>query len=451
VVATTVRPPGFSLGPVALAEVLRTRRASDVLDRLARIAPDVGFLKLGPERVYVVFTPELARELLVTYGRQTAKGRGLEKARQVLGNGLLTAEGEDHRRQRRLIQPALAHDRVAGYAAEMVAAATETAAGWRPGTPVDLSAEMSGLALRAVGRALFGAELSAEATQVGDALATLMRYFQRVWLPFPVLPARYSRTQRRIEAAIATLDEVVGSVIATRRASGDTGDLVSTLLAAMPDRQVRDEVLTLMLAGHETTANALSWASLLLSRSPSAVAALQAEVDALPGTPGFADLPALPYTRAVVAESLRLYPPAWVMSRRMLEPVTLGGYRVPAGAMGALSPWVLHRDPRWWEAPVAFRPRRWLVGGQSGGAGRSGAAARFDEAAPGQPRGAYLPFGAGRRVCVGSDFAWTEAVLVLATLAREWTLRPAPGCRVDLFPAITLRPRYGLLMIPSRR
>jgi cytochrome P450 len=203
----------------------------------------------------------------------------------------------------------------------------------------------------------------------------------------------------------------------------------------MPDRQVRDEVLTLLLAGHETTANALAWTWLLLDRHPAAAERLHAELAGLTGPADVGELPRLPWTHAVVAESMRLYPPAWVVGRRMLRPATLAGWTVPAGSIVTASQWITHRDGRWWPEPLQFRPERWIT-----------ADGRFDEAAPGQPRGAYFPFGLGRRVCVGESFAWTEAVLVLAVLARGFAPALLAGHRVDVRPGITLRPAHGLPM-----
>jgi cytochrome P450 len=205
--------------------------------------------------------------------------------------------------------------------------------------------------------------------------------------------------------------------------------------SAMPDAQIRDEVLTLLLAGHETTANALAWAWLLLDQHPAAAARLHAEIDPLPAAPTYDDLGRLPWTNAVVAETMRLYPPAWIVGRRLLADVPLAGWTVPARSLCVASQWITHRDPRWWSDPLTFRPERWLD-----------AAGRYDEAAPGQPRGAYFPFGLGRRVCIGESFAWTEAVLVLATLARHWAPALVPGHPVDIRPAITLRPAHGLRM-----
>jgi cytochrome P450 len=444
------RPPGPELGGLELLRLLRSRRPTDFLDQVATQSPSLGHFRLGREHMYLLGTPKLIRGLLLGHGRVAAKGRGLEQARRLLGAGLLTSEGELHRRQRRLLQPAFHPTRVRTYAEQMRAAAAEvTAAGrWRDGEVRDVAAEMGDLTLRIVGRTLFATDLAAEVGGVTSALTTFLARAQRVMTPGgPLLNRLPLPSTRRLAAAGADLDRVVNRLIAEHRASGDRGDMLSMLLAArdedgtaMPDRQVRDEVLTLMLAGYETTANALAWAWLLLDRHPEAARRLHAEVDALSGAASYDDLDRLPWTHAVVAETMRLYPPSWAIGRRMLADVTLDGWLVPARSICVASQWVTQRDPRWWLEPAAFRPDRWLD--------HTG---RYDEAAPGQPRGAYFPFGMGRRVCIGESFAWTEAVLVLATLARDWVPALVPRHPVDVRPAITLRPAFGLQMRLRRR
>jgi cytochrome P450 len=440
------RPPGPQLGPLELARLLRRRQITTLLERAARQSPEVAHFRLGLEHAYLVSTPELVRELFGSLGRVTAKGRGLEQARLLLGDGLLTSEGELHRRQRRLIQPAFHHTRIPAYEEVMrvESAALPARAGWADGVVRDVAADMADLTLRIVGRALFATDLAGDSPAVAGALHELLTRFQRVMLPGgPLLNKVPLPSTLRVRAAIADLNGVVDRLIAEHRAAGRTDGLLADLLAArdedgrpMPADRVRAEVLTLVLAGHETTANALGWSWLLLDRHPEAAARLRAEVDAAPDRPAVADLP---WTRAVVAETMRLYPPAWVIGRRMLADAELGGWTVPARSIVMASQWVTHRDPRWWPDPLAYRPQRWIAGGA------------FDDAAPGQPRGAYFPFGMGRRVCVGESFAWTEAVLVLAALARDWAPTLAPGARVDVLPAVTLRPRHGLLMTLHRR
>ena len=444
------RPPGPDLGPIELVRMLRSRRITELLESAARQGPDIAHFRLGREHAYLVGTPELIRELFVTLGRQTTKGRGLEQSRPVLGQGLLTSEGDLHRRQRRLVQPAFHADRIAAYGRTMrdAALALPDTAGWADGATRDVWADMADLTFRIAGRTLFATDVAADSPAVAAALAELLGRFQRVMTPGgPLLNRLPLPSTRRVNAAIGELDAVVYRLIAERRAAGGGADVLSLLLAArdedgsaMPDRQVRDEVLTLLLAGHETTANALAWAWLLLDQNPAAADRLHEEIDAFPAAPGVGDFAALPRTRAVVAESMRLYPPAWVVGRRVRSPVTLAGWPVPVGSIVAGSQWITHRDGRWWRDPLAFTPGRWL-----------GADGTFDEAAPGQPRGAYFPFGMGRRVCVGESFAWTEAVLVLAALAREWAPALVPGTPVDVRPGVTLRPLHGLPMTLHRR
>ena len=442
------RPPGLQLGRLELLRLLRSRQLTSYLDRATEIAPELAHFRIGREHAYLVGTPELVRELFGPLGRVGRKGRGLEQSRVLLGDGLLTSEGDLHRRQRRLIQPAFHASRIESYARSMRTAAAELPdrAGWADGAVRDVAADMAALTLRIVGETLFAADLTDDSTAVSGALAELLGRFQRVMVPGGALLNRLPLPSTRVlMSAIAELDTVVARLIAEQRAGlGDDGTVLAMLLRArdengrpMPDRLVRDEVLTLMLAGHETTANALAWSWLLLDRHPTAADRLHAELDAAPAGARLAELP---YTHAVIAESMRLYPPAWVIGRRMTADVTLAGWSIPAASLVLASQWVTQRDPRWWPDARAFTPERWLA-----------ADGRFDEAAPGQPRGAYFPFGMGRRVCIGESFAWTEAVLALAALARAWAPTLVPGHPIVLRPAVTLRPMHGLRMVLHRR
>ncbi|HMA47019.1 MAG TPA: cytochrome P450, partial [Frankiaceae bacterium] len=426
------RPPGPSLGPLAPLRLGR-RELLDLVARTARDHPRLAYLRLFGESVYVVSRPDLVREVLVVAGRATKKGRGLERAGRLLGEGLLTSEGEVHRRHRALLRPAFHTARIEAYAQVMVEAAR--AVPWRDGQVVDLPTEMADLTLGVVGRTLFGADLSGEADEVRDALTEFLETFERVMSPSAGLLLRLpSRLRRRIDGAQRRLERVVGRLLADRRRRPG-GDLLSLLLSSgLSEAEIRDEVLTFVLAGHGATANALAWAWWLLDRSPAAAGSLHAEVDALPAAPSYDDLRWLAVTRAVVAETLRLYPPAYAVGRRATRDLELDGWRVPAGALLVVSQWVTHRDPRWWgEDAEQFRPGRWLDG-----------EGRFGDTAPGRPRLAYFPFGAGSRVCIGESFAWTETVLLLATLARSWTPAVAPGWVADVRPAITLRPAGGI-------
>jgi cytochrome P450 len=428
----------------------------DPLAFLTRLAAwgDVVGVELGPMRVHLVSRPDLVRDVLVTHHRAFHKGIGLQRAKRLLGEGLLTSEGELHRRQRRLVQPAFHHQRIAAYAAAMVDHAGRTSARWEAlaaagggRVRVDAHAEMMRLTLAIVGRTLFDRDVGDRADAIGRALEASLSLFQRLGtMPFAELLERLPLPGNlRFRAARRELDDLVYGMIRERRASpGDRGDLLSMLLLAaddesgapMSDVLLRDEVMTLVLAGHETTANALTWCWLLLARHPDAEARLQRELEGALGEreATAADLPALPYARAIVSESLRLFPPAWVIGRRAREDVELDGYLIPAGSIVLVSPWVMHRDVRWYAEPERFDPGRWLEGAEAA-----------------RPRFAFFPFGGGPRICVGEQFAWTEATLVLATLARRWRLRLAPEAPVELRPSITLRPAAGLPMLLERR
>jgi cytochrome P450 len=403
-------------------------------------------MRLGPQHVFVVSDPDAIRDILITHQGNFTKSRMLERAKVLLGEGLLTSEADFHTRQRRLVQPAFHRDRLLRYAADMVACAERARNAWVPGIELDIHKEMTRLTLAIVGRTLFSADVSSDADEIGRAMTQIFELFDTLLLPFsewiqklPIPPVR------RFEKARGRLDQIVYGLIAERRRSGqDAGDLLSMLLLAqdegdhaqMTDKQVRDEALTLLIAGHETTANALTWTWYLLSQNPEVEARMHAEIDrALGGKlPGFDDVASLPYTSGVFAESLRLYPPAWAIGRRAREDYSIGGYAIPAKSILLMSPWVVHRDPRWWPEPERFHPDRWHP----------------DEAAK-RPKFAYLPFGGGARVCIGERFAWAEGVLVLATIAQHWKMRLVPGHPVETRAVITLRPKHGMKMTLERR
>ena len=408
----------------------------------------VAHFRIGSQPVFLLSDPAAIEDVLVTKAGQFAKGRALERAKRTLGEGLLTSEGAVHLRQRRLMQPAFHKGRINTYGEAMVRAAVVVRDAWQPGVPLDVSREMNRLTLTIVSDTLFGAEVGSdsETARVQQAITDVMEMFDLVLLPFVDWLMRLPLPRvRRYRAAQATLDRVIYGIIASRRASGgDRGDLLSMLLSAqdtegggggMTDAQLRDEVITLFLAGHETTANALNWTWVLLARYPEVAARLHAELDAvLDGrTPAPDDVARLPYTRAVVAESLRLYPPARTMGRRAQKDYHWNGIDIPAGSLVLMSQWVVHRDPRFWPDPERCDPERWLSDGKD------------------RPRFAYFPFGGGNRVCIGESFAWTEAILVLATLAQRWTLTLDPGHAVEPQPLITLRARHGVRATPSRR
>lgn len=438
-------PPGPRRALPLAALVALRRDPLALLTRLARRHGDIAYVRLGGRPVYLLSHPDLVREVLVEQHRSFVKGEALRRARTLLGDGLLTSEGALHLRQRRLIQPAFHRERIAGYAETMSAYAGRAAAAWADGDTVDIADEMLRLTLAIAGKTLFDAEVEGDAAAVGAAMDELMRRFGLLMLPFgPLIEGLPIPPARRIRHARATLDAVIARLIAERRAGGDRGDLLSMLLlaqdeeggAGMGEALVRDEVMTLFLAGHETTAAALSWAWLLLARHPEAQARLEAEVDTALGDrlPAAGDLERLPYTRAVLSEAIRLYPPAWVIGRQAVAPATVGGYSIPPGATVLMSPWVIHRDGRFYREPQRFDPGRWL-----------------ELPAPARPRLAYFPFGAGPRMCVGESFAWMEGTLALATIARRWRLQLAPGQPVTPRPAVTLRPGGDTRVLLERR
>jgi cytochrome P450 len=444
--AAIVRPPGpKSIAPLLGVLPKFRKNPNGYLLSVAREFGDVAYMRLGPQHAYVVSHPDAIRDILVTNQSNFTKSRMLERAKVLLGDGLLTSEGEFHTRQRRLVQPAFHRDRLARYAADMVRCAARTRESWTPGAELDIHREMTRLTLAIVGRTLFSADVTSDADEIGAAMTAIFSLFDTLLMPFsdwiqklPVPPVR------RFEKARDQLDRIVYRLIAERRRSGqDTGDLLSMLLLAqdedhsrMTDKQVRDEALTLLIAGHETTANALTWTWYLLSQNPEAEERMHEEVERVLGgcAPAFDDLQRLPYTTSVFAESLRLYPPAWAIGRRAKENYQTGDYTIPAKSILLLSPWVVHRDPRWWNEPERFDPGRWRP-----------------EEAEKRPKFSYFPFGGGARVCIGERFAWAEGVLVLATLAQRWKLRLIPGQQVDTQAVITLRPRHGMKMVLRER
>ena len=430
------------------------------LTRLSRLG-DVTTFRMGPRRSFFVNHPEFVRDIFTTSAHKFVKGRALQRAKTLLGNGLLTNEGEGHLRQRRMIQPAFHRARIAEYARWMVEFAESLSDGWRDGAVVDVDKEMMRLTLRIVAKTLFGADVTTEADEVGSAMTTLVEMFDYLLLPFSEwLEKLPLPNTRRLKKARGMLDRIIFNFINERRATGDDrGDLLSMLLAArdesdggaMSDEQIRDEALTLFLAGHETTANALTWTWYLLSHNPDAEARLHEEVlsngfrrpttEQQPpegGTPnsfGFDDIPKRRYTEAVVAESLRLFPPAWGIGRLSIDPHRFGTYEIPKGSLVLVSPFVTHRDARFWDEPESFKPERWFD-------------LSIKEASQ---RFTYLPFGGGVRRCIGESFAWSETILVLATLARRWKLEMVPDQKIGLQPMITLRPKFGMKMILKER
>ena len=434
------RLPGGSLIPMR-------RDTLGFLRSMAQRYGDLVHFQIGPQDYYLVNDPEWIRAILVTDHRNFAKGRGLEISKRLLGEGLLTSEGDFHRKQRRLVQPAFHRQRIAAYGDVMVEKADHLREEWREGTTLDISEEMMRLTLGIVGKTLFDTDIASETLEIGEAISESIHMMNWMMLPFAkkLEPLMLPLT-RRFQKARQRLDSTVYRMIREHRHGGkDRGDLLSMLLMAqdelgdgegMTDEQVRDEAMTLFLAGHETTANALTWTWYLLSQNPEAEVRLHAELDTvLTGRlPTDADVPQLTYTRKVLAESMRLYPPAWVIGRRVLNDYRIGEYVVPAGSVCMLSQYVSHHDPRWFPDPFRFDPERWTP-----------------EAQESRPKFAYYPFGSGPRVCIGEGVAWMEGILLIATLAQRWRMQLVPGHRVAMQPVVTLRPRYGMRMTLTRR
>jgi cytochrome P450 len=398
---------------------------------------DVFGMRIGNFRTIFINHPDLIEDVLVNHSRKYHKGRILQANKYLFGEGLLTSEGDFWLRQRRLSQPAFHRERISAYAATMAEYTEQLVATWRDGEERDIHEEMMQLALRIVGKTLFNADVTQDAKEVGETLDVLLHLaanFGRtilvpLWVPTP--------RNLRAKLGIWRLEKVIYRIIANRRTNGgDTGDLLSILLQAqdedgtrMNDRQLRDETITLFLAGHETTANTLSWTWWLLAQNPSIEKKFHEELDGVLGgrVPTVDDLPKLTYLNYLLTESLRLYPTAWGMARLAIEEHEIAGYSVQPGNGVAFAQWVVQRDARWYDAPLEFRPERW-----GNGLTRQ------------LPRFAYFPFGGGPRQCIGNTFALMEASIVLATIGQKFRFALLPGHKVDPLASITLRPKNGI-------
>lgn len=452
--STPDRPPNPGLPPgppprrgglhsLAYFYRLATDSFGFVGDRFERYG-DIYYAPSDGTGLYVLRHPDHIREVLALRSADFRKGHtALERLSTVLGQGLLTADGEDWKRHRRMIQPAFHRRRLRAYAEVMVSETERAIADWKDGEVRDISREMVDLTLRVVSRALFSHDASAQTDTVARAMRWINTTLGRPdllprWVPSP----SRLRTRREVER----LDTLVHGLIDARReaiAAGRTelpDDLLQALVAAVDDegdggsltrQEVRDELVTFLLAGHETTSHALAWTWLLLSRNPAQRDRLHAQLDGvLDGrAPGFDDLDALPLTERVLEESMRLYPPAFVLARRAVRDTEIGGYRVPEGAEVVIWSYWTHHDPRWFPAPDVFLPDRFTP-----------------EAKAERPKLAYLPFGSGPRACIGAAFSLMEARLILATIARRFELELQPGHTVGVRPGVTLAPKGGLPM-----
>lgn len=416
------------------------------LTMVARQYGDIVHGMLGRRHIYLLNHPDDVKDVLVTHHRRFT-GLAFEAGKRFTGEGLLSAQGKAHRRQRRLVQPAFQHDRLPAYAAAMVEHARRWCDGQRDGVTLALRPEMSRLTLGIVGETMFGAGDCSVADEVRELIDSgmalfgpltffLARFIERLPLP----PAR------RFVTARERLDGHIYRMMCARRTTGaEPSDLLSMLLLAqdaendgqgLTDRQVHDEVLTVFLAGHETTASALTWSWWLLAQHPEAERLLHTEIDQVLGDrmPRLADLPSLPYANGIFSEALRLYPPAAIIFRRALEDHRVGEYIIPRGGIVMLSQYIMHRDPRFYPNPDVFDPSRWTPVARAS-----------------RPRYCYFPFGGGPRVCIGEGFATMEGVLVLSTIAQRWSLRSDAAAPVPQDPRLGTRPSDRLCLRLERR
>lgn len=440
------RPPGPKNSPIVGNFFAFRANPLVYLTNAARRYGDIVYFRVMKQHLYVLSHPDFVRDVLVTNQNNFVKSRALDRARILLGEGLLTSEGRHHLRQRRLVQPAFHRERLAGYAAAMSECAVRWRERVRPGH-MDIAREMPQLTLTIVAKTLFSADVASDAPEIGAAMTSVLEMFDLLLLPFSdFLHKLPLPSVRRFEKARTLLDGTIYGLIEARRKSGvDTGDLLSMLLLAqdeaedgtgMTDEQVRDEAITLFIAGHETTANALIWTWYLLAQHPEVEQRLHQEIDVVLGDrpPELSDVPQLRYAEMILAEALRLYPPAWAVGRRALAPFMVGGFEVPARSICIMSQYIVHRDARWFPNPEKFDPERWQP-----------------EAREARPKFSYFPFGGGTRVCIGERFAWMEGVILMAAIAQKWRFRLETGQRVEPLPLVTLRVRNGLRVIAEPR
>jgi len=443
-------PPGFQRNLLWFA-LRRFRPANPIylFEHLVEEYGDIAHYKIGWHHILFLNHPDYIREVLVVQNDNFIKERTVQRSKMLLGEGMITAESAQHRAQRQTAQPAFHRQRIPEYASTIVREAGRTRENWRAGERRDIAIDMMHLTLNIVAQTLFATDLREqsgdEVHELADAINRIMGLYNFLvmlpaaeWLVHVRPPglAAFVRARKRIDAVVYRMIE------AHRRRRRDRGSLLDMMLAASPDRSaeseqsLRDQVITIFLAGYETVANALAWTWYLLSQNPECERRMHAEIDReLQGRlPGYDDVARLRYTEMVLAESMRLYPPAWAMGRYALADFRLGDYFLPAKTTVLMSQFILHRDARFFPDPLRFDPERFTP-----------------EAKARRVKFSYFPFGAGARQCIGESFAWMEGVLVLATLAQRWKLSLVPGHRVEPQPLITLRPRYGMRMVVEGR
>lgn len=406
-------------------------------------------LDLGPRRMYLIHHPDDIKYVTQDNARNYIKG--YEVVEPVLGQGLVTANGEQWLKQRRLMQPMFHRQKIAGLAHMMTDATQEMLNQWEaayatPGKPFDVASEMMRLTQTIIVRTMLSADIRANGAEIAQAFTDMLEYLNTLMFSPVSIPLAWpTPINLRFKRAIALIESTIYGILRDRRASGrDENDLVSMLMEArdettgegMSDKQIRDELVTIFFAGHETTASTLSWAWYTLAQHPTIYRQLESEIDSVLGTrlPTVEDLPRLTFTRQVIDETLRLYPPAWMFAKVAVNEDAIAGYRIPAGAQIMLSPYVTHRQPEFWEAPNEFRPNRFAPGADAGRA-----------------KLAYFPFSAGPRKCIGDQFALVEATLLLAAIAQRYRMRLVPNAGVKSRPTATLRPFPGVLVTIEKR
>ncbi|MHB1935661.1 MAG: cytochrome P450 [Acidobacteriaceae bacterium] len=451
--ASTLYPPGPSYRDRLRNPGLLRLSTHEFLERNAKTYGDIVHYKAFGRHVFQFNHPDMVQEVLVRDAAMQHRGIVMQGAKFVLGEGLLTSEEPTHMRQRRLVQPGFHRQRIAAYGETMLQFVDEMSSRWRSNQPFDVHRSMLELTLRITGKCLFDSDVESEVKTISDAVTAFMGFLPLAFLPCPRLllkipfgfPGRIQKSQKKLDSLIYTM-------IADRRNSGvDHGDLLSMLLAGqdaegdmggMTSRQIRDECLTLLLAGHETTANGLSFIFFLMAQHPDVQEKVRAEASAVFGNDPLHPRPTaaeiyerLPYSQRVASEALRLYPPVWVTARAAAVSYAYRGLSIPAGSLLLIPQIAIHRDARWYPEPMHFNPDRFLP-----------------EASAARPRHAYFPFGAGPRMCIGENFAWMETVLVLASLVRDWRLgfHGSVPKELALSAQISLRPRNGVVISATK-
>ena len=440
--------------PVPVSQLLVWRRAIqglfnqhpfNLLSDLGERTEPILVFRVAGEKIYFFNEPDLVKEVLVTNHAKLQKGRALNRLKPTLGNGLLTSEGELHQKQRRIIQPVFNHRNLQVYADPMAARASKLSASWEDSQPINMTAAMMALTLSIVCQTLFGADVESETNRVGELMTKIMEAFPFLLSPFAgVLEMLSFSKLREAAAARAELHGIVQRMIAARRSScNQRSDLLGLLFAAqdqetesgMSEQQLEDEVTTIFMAGHETTANALAWTFYLLAQHPGFDQQLRIQLCQVLGDrpPAVAQLPKLTLLDQLIHESLRLYPPAWTIGRRAIEDVQIGSAEISKGSLLVVSPWTMHRSERFYAHPAEMRPERWTE--------------TFRRQLP---KYAYFPFGGGPRQCIGEGFAWMELKVLLAVLLRHWRIELIPGQNIRPKPAITLRSNHPIRVVIHR-